>query len=88
MKFESITLLVQEKKFKIDFQHGCLGNHLGFPIRMILAVFDLQVTPILPIKFQVNVPSTQEKFKIDFKDGNCGGHLVFPVGTILATFDL
>ena len=23
MKFESITLLVQKKKFKIDFQHGC-----------------------------------------------------------------
>ena len=23
MNFESIALLVQEKKFKIDFQHGC-----------------------------------------------------------------
>ena len=23
MKFESTALLVQEKKFKIDFQHGC-----------------------------------------------------------------
>ena len=23
MKFESNALLVQEKKFKIDFQHGC-----------------------------------------------------------------
>ena len=54
MNFESITLLVQEKKFKIDFQHGCYDDHLGFPIRMILAIFDLQVTPILPIKFRVN----------------------------------
>ena len=45
--FKSIGLLVQ-KKFKIDFQDG---NHLGFPIRMILATFDLQVSSILPIKF-------------------------------------
>ena len=34
MKSESIALLVQEKKFKIDFQHGCEGDRLGFPIRM------------------------------------------------------
>ena len=25
-----------KKKFKIDFHHGCYGDHLGFPIRMIL----------------------------------------------------
>ena len=56
MKFESIALLVQEKKFKIDFQYDCWGDYLGFPIRMILAIFDLQVAPILPIKFQVNGP--------------------------------
>ena len=30
------------------------GGHLGFPIRMILAIFDLQITPMLPTKFQVN----------------------------------
>ena len=29
---------------------------IGFPIRIILAMFDLQVTPILPTKFQVNQP--------------------------------
>ena len=38
---------------KIDFQDGC---HLRFLIGMILAVFSLQVIPILPIKFQVNWP--------------------------------
>ena len=32
---------VQEKKQKIDFQDGCQGDHLGFPIEMILAIFDL-----------------------------------------------
>ena len=41
---KSIGLSVQEKKFNIDFQDG---GHLGFPIRMLLATFDLQVTSIL-----------------------------------------
>ena len=49
--FESIGLSVQEKNFNTDFQDGV---HLGFPIRMMLATFDLQVTLTLPMKFQVN----------------------------------
>ena len=36
---------------KIHFQDG---RHLGFPIGKILAVFDPQVTPMLPTKFQVS----------------------------------
>ena len=39
--FESIGLSDQEKKLKIDFQHGSYGDHLGFPIGTILAIFDL-----------------------------------------------
>ena len=35
MNFESIALLVQENKFKIVFQDGRHGRHLGFPIGMI-----------------------------------------------------
>ena len=27
------------------------GDHLGFPIKRLLAIFDLQVTLILPMKF-------------------------------------
>ena len=50
--FESVGLSDQEK-FNIDFQDG---GHLGFPIRMILATFDLQVTFIFPMKFRVNWP--------------------------------
>ena len=34
--FESISLSVQKKKGKIDFQDG---QHLGFPIGTILAIF-------------------------------------------------
>ena len=51
--FKSVRLSVQEKKRKIDFQDGGhLG--LGFPIETILTIFDRQVTPMLPTKFQVN----------------------------------
>ena len=53
---ESIGLSIQEKKQKIDFQDGCHGSHLGFPIGTILAIFDLQVTQMLPSKFGVNWP--------------------------------
>ena len=53
---ESIGFWVQEKKRKIDFQDGCHGGHLGFPIGMILAIFDLQVTQMLPSKLGVNWP--------------------------------
>ena len=51
----SIGLLVQEKQ-KIDFQDGCLGGHLRFPIGVILANFVLQVTQMLPTQLQVNWP--------------------------------
>ena len=53
---ESIGLSVQEKKRKIDFQDGSNGSHLGFLIGTILAIFDLQVTLMLPSKFGVNWP--------------------------------
>ena len=55
--FESIGLSIQ--KFKIDFQDG---GRLGFPIRIFLGIFDLQVALILLTKFRVNWPfrSTEE----------------------------
>ena len=46
--FKSIGLLVPEKKLNIDFQDGC---NFGFLIRTISAMFYLQVTLILPMKF-------------------------------------
>ena len=55
---ESIGLSVQVKKRRIDFQDG---GYLGFPIDMILAIFDLQVTPLLPSKFGVNWPFGSEE---------------------------
>ena len=52
--FESVGLSVQEKRFKIDFQDGYCGGHLGFSIWTILSGFDLQVTLILSIKVCIN----------------------------------
>ena len=51
--FESIGLLVQKEKQKIDFQDG---GHQGFSIGTILAIFNLQVIPMLLTKFGVNFP--------------------------------
>ena len=50
----STGLSAQEMKWKIDFPDGGHGSHIGFPIGTILAIFDLQVSPMLPTKFWVN----------------------------------
>ena len=76
--FKSICLSTPEKKFKIDFQDGTCGSHLGFPIGTI---FDLQVIKILPTKFQV-ILALKMKCKIDFQAGGHGGHLWFPIRII------
>ena len=56
--------------FNIDFQDG---SYVGFPIRMILATFDLQVKSILPMKFQVNCPfGSGEKVQNRFSIGLLG----------------
>ena len=46
----SMGLLVQEK-LKTDFQDGHHCIHLGFLNGIIMAIFDLQVTQMLPTKF-------------------------------------
>ena len=48
--FKPIGLLILLSK--IEFQDGSHDGHLGFPIGVILAIFD----PILPTKFCVNYP--------------------------------
>ena len=80
--FKSIGHLVQEKKFKIDFQDGGNGSHLWFLIWMILVIFYLQVG--LPASFKsIDLSIQEKKFKIDFQDS---GHLRFLIWTILAIF--
>ena len=50
--YESFGLLVQ--KFKIDFHVGRHGVRLGFLVGLMLTIFYLQVTSIIPIEFRVN----------------------------------
>ena len=50
--------------------------NLGFPIGTILSIADLQVTPMLSIKFRANWP---------FDSGEEAKNR-FPIGTILALF--
>ena len=59
----------------------------AIPIGTLVDIFDLQGTPMLPTKFQVNWPfdSGEETKNRLFQDG---GHLGFPIRTILAIFDL
>ena len=86
LSFKSFRPSVPEEKRKIDFQDG---GHLGFPIGMILAFLDLQVTPMLPTKFQVNWTfDSEEERKNRFSRWRPGCHFGFPIGTILTIFDL
>ena len=63
-----------EEAKKNDFQDGGHGSHLGFLNGTSLAIFDLQVTPLLPTMFQLT-----------FRHGR---HVGFPTGTILAIYNL
>ena len=54
-----------------------------------LSIFDPQITPVLPTKFQVNGPfGSGDEGKIDFQDGRHGGHLGFIIHKILSIFDV
>ena len=79
-KVELIGLLVQEKKFNIDFQDG---GHLGFPIRTILATFDLQWS-FESIALLVQKKKVQNRFST----GLLSDHLGCPIRMILAIFVL
>ena len=46
---------------KIDFQDAGRSGQLGFPIGTVLAIFDVQVSHMLPTKFQVNWPFWSEE---------------------------
>ena len=84
IKFQVNCLLVQEKKRKIDFQIGLCVSDQNY-----LAIFDLQVTLMLPTKFQVNWPlGSGEEVKNRFSRCCHGCHLGFPTGMILAILNL
>ena len=74
---KSTGLSLHEKKFKTDFQDGHHGGYLWFPIRKILASFDLQATRYFLPSFKLIGLSVQEKFKMDFQDGHIAASLDF-----------
>ena len=69
--FESVNwVLIQEKKFNIDFQDG---SDLGFPIRPILATLDLKVTLMLSTKLMfIGLSAQEKKRKLDLHDSSDG----------------
>ena len=77
----SLSHLVQEKKRRIDFQDGRHGGHLGFPFRIILAIFYLQATPMLPTKFssQLAFWFRRKSKKTDFQDSHHSCNLRFQI---------
>ena len=77
------------KRSNIDFQDDGHGGLLGFPIRTLVGIFDLQVTLILTMKFRVSWPFIKKKIEIGFQHGcHGGGQFGFLIGMILASFDL
>ena len=56
LRLENVHLLLKFEKRKKDFQDGHQGGPLGLPISMVLAIFDLQVTLMLPTKFGFSWP--------------------------------
>ena len=71
----------------MDFQDGRHGCNFGFPIGKILAIFDLQVTLMLPTKFQLAFRFRSRSENKDFQDDHHGGYLGFPFVTIYGSFD-
>ena len=52
--FGLIRLTIREQKWFEDFQDGCHCGHTGYRNRTILAILNLYVTPMPPIKFWLN----------------------------------
>ena len=70
----------------MDYPDGRHGGHLAYPFGAILAIFDLQVTPMLLTKFRVSLPfDSGEEAKNRFSRLPPSW---IPIGIILAIFDL
>ena len=54
LSFRSIQLTVWEEMLFEEFQYGCHGGHLGYQNGTILAILNLHVTLMPPIKFWLN----------------------------------
>ena len=75
-----------------DFQEGRNGGHLGTRNRTILAILNLYIAPMPPVKFrpEINFNSliVWEMSFEEFQDGCRGDHLGYRNVTILAILKL
>ena len=85
MNFESIAHLVQEKKFKTDFQDGRYSAAIWDFLSQRFELFLIYKSPrcFLPSFESIGLSVQKKKGKIGFQDGR---YLGFPIGTILAIF--
>ena len=73
----------------MDYPDGRQGGHLAYPFGASLAIFDLQVTPMLLTKFWVSLPfDSGEEAKNRFSGLPPWRPSWIPIGTVLAIFDL
>ena len=70
------------------FQDGPLGGYLGYRNGTIIAILNLCVTVMPPIKFQLKSDLQQEMSFEEFQGGRHGGHLGYRNRTILAILNL
>ena len=73
-----------------EFQDGHSGSHLGYGIGTILAILNLYVALMPPIKFGLHLTyMVWEEMSVDeFHDGSPGGHFGYRNGTIFASLNL
>ena len=81
--FGAITVW-EEMSFE-EFQYGCRGYLLGYRNGKILAILNLHVTPMPPIKFQHRLIVWEEIWFEEFQDGHHPGYWN---GRILAILNL
>ena len=72
-----------------EFQDGHHSSHLGYQNGMILAILYLYVTPMLTIKFLLNLTYglIGDEFE-EFQDGHSSSHLGYLKGMILTILNL
>ena len=63
--FGSIKLTVWEEMSFEEFQDGPHGNHLGYRNRTVLAILNLYVTPMPPIKFRLNLTKVLKEMSFE-----------------------
>ena len=85
IKFGSNGFTVWEEMSFEEFQDGHHGSRLGYWNGTILAILNLYVAPMPPVKFRLKL--WEMSFE-EFQDGHHGGHLGYRKGAIIAILNL